>query len=132
VKKLIILTVAVFSISACSIGPNKIRSAGPTQIFSSEKDTKDVSSCVVDKWSAWVNKFNDWGVVSSAEIADGYSVSAQSYGTDPEDGFGKKATTLNYLIEVENKDSGSVTKLYQSLSFNLEDNPFLVAVAQCQ
>gem|GEM_PF-1319153 len=131
-KKLIILTVAVLSISACSISPNQIRSAGPDQVFSSEKDAKDVSSCVANKWTAWVNRFNDWGVVKSAEIADGYSVSAQRYGTDPDDGSGKKPSTLNYLADVKNEGLGSVTKLYQHMSFNLGDNPFFAAVAECQ
>lgn len=131
-KKFIILTVAVLSISACSTSPNKIRSAGADQVFSSEKDAKEVSNCVANKWTAWVNKFDDWGVVTSAEIADGYSVSAQSYGTDPKDGSPKKPSTLNYLADVENEGSGSVTKLYQHLSFNLGDNPFFAAVEQCQ
>ncbi|ABM02956.1 hypothetical protein Ping_1118 [Psychromonas ingrahamii 37] len=131
-KKLIILTVAVLSISACSVGPNQIRSAGVDQVFSSQKDAKDVASCVKNKWSAWVNKFDDWGVVNSVEIADGYSVSAQSYGTDPEDGSGKKPNTVNYLADIENKDSGSVTKLYQYFSLNLGDNPFVAAAAECQ
>lgn len=131
-KKLIILTVAVLSISACSTSPNKIRASGPDQVFSSEKDAKDVSSCVENKWSAWVNKFGDWGVVNSAEIATGYSVSAQSYGTDPEDGSGQKPTTVNYLADIENEGSGSVTKFYQYFSFNLGDNPFFAAVAECQ
>ncbi|MFT6926245.1 MAG: hypothetical protein ACJAZP_001855 [Psychromonas sp.] len=131
-KKLIILTVAVLSMSACSTSPNKIRTAGPNQVFSSQKDAKEVSICVENKWSAWVNRFDDWGVVKSAEIVNGYSVSALSYGTDPEDGSGKKPTTVNYLVDVENKDSGSVTKLYQYLSFTFGDNPFVSAVTECQ
>lgn len=131
-KKLIILTVAVLSISACSTTPNEIRSAGPEQVFSSQKDAKEVSSCVANKWAAWVNKFDDWGVVKSAETADGYAVSALRYGTDPDDGSAKKPSTLNYLADVENEGLGSVTKLYQHLSFNLGDNPFFAAVAECQ
>lgn len=131
-KKLMILAVAVFSISACSTTPNDIRSAGVDQVFSSQKDGKEVSSCVADKWTAWVNKFDDWGVVRTAETADGYSVSALSYGTDPEDGSAKKPSTLNYLADVENEGLGSVTKLYQHLSLNFGDNPFVAAVAECQ
>lgn len=131
-KKLIIVAVAVFSISACGTSPNKIRSAGVDQVFSSQKDAQEVSSCVTNKWTAWVNKFDDWGVVKSAEIANGYSVSALSYGTSPEDGSAKKPSTLNYLADVENEDQGSVTKLYQYLSLNFGDNPFVAAVAECQ
>jgi uncharacterized ubiquitin-like protein YukD len=132
VKKLIILTVAVLSISACSTTPNEIRATGPDQVFSSEKDAKDVSSCVADKWVAWINKFEDWGVVESVEIADGYAVTAQRYGPDPDDGSARKPASLNYLADVENQDSGSVTKLYQHLSFNFGENPFFVSVAECQ
>lgn len=131
-KKLIILTVAVLSISACSTSPNQIRSAGVDQVFSSERGAQEVSICVADKWTAWVNKFDDWGIVKSAKTADGYSISALSYGPDPEDGSAKKPSTVNYLADVENKDAGSVTKLYQHLSFNLGDNPFFDAVEQCQ
>ncbi|PKH02967.1 hypothetical protein CXF72_08885 [Psychromonas sp. MB-3u-54] len=131
-KKSIILTVAVLSISACSTSPDQIRSAGVDQVFSSQKDAKDVAVCVEKKWSTWVNKFDDWGVVRLAETADGYSISALSYGIDPEDGSGKQPSTVNYLADIDNKDSGSITKLYQYSPFNFGDNPFVTATAECQ
>lgn len=131
-KKLIIFTAAVLSISACSTTPNEMRSKETNQVFSSQKDSKEVSSCVADKWSSWVNKFEDWGVVELTETDDGYSVSALKYGPDLDDGSKKKPVTLNYLADIENENSGSVTKLYQYLSLNFGGNPFLAAVEECQ
>ncbi len=131
-KELIIATIAVLSISACSTTPDEMRASEPDQVFSSHKDAREVSSCVANKWAAWVNKFNDWGVVKSTETTDGYSVSALKYGPDPDNGTAIKPTAINYLADVENKSTGSETRLYQYLSLNLGDNPFFAAVAACQ
>jgi hypothetical protein len=109
-----------------------MRSSEPDQVFSSQKDAKEVTNCVVNKWEAWVNRFDDWGVVKSTETTDGYSVSALKYGPDPDNGTSIKPTTINYLADVENKGSGSETRLYQYLSLNLGNNPFFAAVAECQ
>ncbi len=131
-KKLIIATVAVLSISACSVSPDEMRANEPDQVFSSLKDAREVSICIANKWEAWVNKFNDWGVVKSTEKTDGYSVSALKYGPNPDDGTARKPMTINYLADVENKNTGSETRLYQYLSLNLGGNPFFAAVAACQ
>lgn len=131
-KKLIILTVAALSIAACTSSPNEMRSKTPSQVFSSQQDAKQVASCVAGKWETRVNRFSDWGVVKLEETATGYSVSALKYGPDLDDGSARKPTTVNYLVDVENKNSGSVSKLYLFLSLNLGANPFAAAVEECQ
>ena len=103
-----------------------MRSNEPDQIYSSKKVAKEVSICIENKWTRWVNKFENWGVVKSIETADGYSVSGIKYGTD------LKLVTINYLADIENISSGSETKLYQYLSLNLGKNPFFEAVDECQ
>ncbi len=109
-----------------------MRAKAPSQVFSSQQDAKQVASCVADKWDSWVNRFSDWGVVKLEETEQGYSISALKYGPDPDDGSGPKPTTINYLADVENESSGSVTKLYQFMSLNLGKNPFFTAVEECQ
>lgn len=131
-KKFIILTAAVLSISACSTTPNEMRLNQPDQVFSSEKNAQEVSSCIADNWRSWVNRFEDWGVVNSIETPDGYSISALKYGPDPDTGTKIMPTTINYLADVENESAGSVTQIYQYLSLNLGDNPFVAAAKKCQ
>lgn len=131
-KKLIIFTAAVLSISACSTTPDKMRSKEPNQVFSSQKDAQEVANCVAGKWESWVNKFGDWGVVKLTETDNGYSISALKYGPDPDDGSRIKPVTINYLADVGNEGSGSVTKLYQYLSLDFGDNPFVAAIEECQ
>jgi hypothetical protein len=102
------------------------------QVFSSEKNAQEVSTCIAKNWGSWVNRFEDWGVVKPIEIPDGYSISALKYGPDPDTGTNIMPTTINYLVDVDNKSTGNVTKLYQYLSLNLGDNPFVAAAQKCQ
>ena len=125
-KKFIIFAVAAFAISACKTTPDDIRSKEPAQVYSSQKAAQEVSTCIVNKWTKWTGKFDDWGIIKSTETAQGYSVSAHKYGTDPE------PVSTNYLADIENTDAGSETKLYQHLSINFGSNPFFDAVDECQ
>lgn len=131
-KKLTILTVALLSISACATTPTEMRVQQPDQVFSSEKNAQQVSICIAENWQSWVNKFDGWGVVESIETASGYSISALKYGPDPDTGTNVMPTTINYLVDIDNNSTGSVTKIYQYLSLNLGDNPFVATAQKCQ
>lgn len=122
-KKLLILATAVLTMSGCST--DGMRSSEPDQLYNSQKEAKEVSICIANKWA-------DKAEVNSKETVKGYSVSALESGE------------LRYLANVETKSVGSVSKLYKFSSVPLSGavtkllststgaNSFFAAVAECQ
>lgn len=133
-KKLIILATAALSITACSnsVPSDSVTVVEPDRVFTSKKEAKEVATCIENKWSAWVNKFEDWGEIETESLSDAYNIAALKYGPEAYDGAPLETTTKNYSVEVNNIDNGSETKLYQSYSINLGSNPFFSAVDKCQ
>jgi len=122
-------------ISACS---NAIPSdseavvAEPDRVFNSAKSSKVVAACIEEKWEAWVNKFENWGVIQTNTINEVYNISALKYGPEAYDGAPLKPTTKNYSADVSHSEAGSETKLYQYFSLNIGTNPFFSIVDKCQ
>lgn len=134
-KKLIILATSVLTLAACSTAvPTDTETivVEPDRVFTSTKDATQVATCIQDRWATWVDKFEDWGIVKSEVVTDGFAISALKYGTDAYDGAPKKVSTKNYEAIVTNTEQGSESKLYQHFSINLGANPFFSSVDKCQ
>ncbi len=90
-----------------------MRSNLPDQVHFSLKSAKEVSICIANKWESLE-------IVNSRETTNGYSVSGQINGR------------LHYLADIENKDAGSVTKVYKFMAISVGSDPFFDAVEICQ
>lgn len=104
----------------------------PDRVFNSDKTAEVVSACIEDKWGAWINRFEDWGVIQTDTINGVYNISALKYGIEAYDGAPLRPSTKNYSADVSSSATGSETKLYQYFSLNLGTNPFFAIVDQCQ
>ena len=113
--KTIALLTVISLLVGCSAIPNLMRARAPDMVHTSSKTPREISICIAKKWE-------NYAMVNQSETENGYSLTA----TSNADG------SLENLVDIENDQQYTVTKVYKFMYKSIGPNPFFTAVASCQ
>ncbi len=113
-NKYVLPAIALLVITGCSsTTPKNMRDSSPDAVHSSAKSPREIAICIAEKWE-------ESGTVNQRESKLGYSVSKTTNGY------------LHYLVDIERKDTFSITKAYKFGVISFGSDPSLDAVSNCQ
>ena len=113
--KTIALLTVISLLVGCSAIPNLLRTRAPDMVHTSSKSPREIAICIAEKWEGY-------GTVNQSTTENGYSLTS----TSNSDG------SLQNLVDIENDQQYTVTKVYKFMYKSIGPNPFFSAVASCQ